>query len=429
MRQEDAAAIADTFLAHHLGQNPTFGGEPCLWQRTEVVLDHEPVWVAVYRPLSLDGRPLLIDGGDLRVVVDPLSRRAMLADGYGSRWRGGAAGEELKGAPRPSFRDREKQRQQALKAGLFSAAACRPGRYNGRLYDFCLADECAAENLHPALRAEALRSFGAARIQWHGGRGGLPSNHLCDSQIACVNALWPLARDPALLAAVFGRFLPELAEPLPFAGEPPLDDGAPPLVAFEWLGARNYLGERGWGTRGANGTSPDFALRFRRRDGRVQLVLGEWKYTERYGARLPAPERLNPRRLAAYRAAFARWRERQPGLPPYEAFFVEPFYQLLRLTLLAQELERAGEQGAQVVSVAHVAPRANRELVSAQTSPALAGYGAGLGAVWSALAPPGRFTPIASEDLLEAAADAAPAPLRAWADDLLRRYGWWRTAG
>lgn len=324
----------------------------------------------------------------------------------------------------PSFRDREKQRQRTLKAALFSTAACRPGHYRGHEYDFCLADECAAENLHPALRADALRYFRDARIQWHGGVDGRPSTHLCDSQIACVNTLWPLTRDPALLAAVFGRFLPELAEPLALAGEQPLADGSAPLIAFEWLGSRNHLGERGWGTRGANSTSPDFALRFRRRDGRVQLVLGEWKYTERYSARPPAPERLNPRRLATYRAAFARWRERQPDLPPYEAFFVEPFYQLLRLTLLAQAMERAGEQGALIVSVAHVAPRANRELATGLTSPGLGDYGASVGAIWSALAPPGRFTPIASEELLGAIADAAPAPLRAWADDLLRRYGW-----
>ena len=32
-----------------------------------------------------------------------------------------------------TFRDSEKQRYQALKGHLFSAAACRPGAYNQRL--------------------------------------------------------------------------------------------------------------------------------------------------------------------------------------------------------------------------------------------------------------------------------------------------------
>jgi hypothetical protein len=46
-----------------------------------------------------------------------------------------------------TFRDSEKQRYQMLKGYLFSAAACRPGAYNQRPREFCLADECAAESL------------------------------------------------------------------------------------------------------------------------------------------------------------------------------------------------------------------------------------------------------------------------------------------
>ena len=61
-------------------------------------------------------------------------------------------------------------------------------------------------------------------------------------------------------------------------------------VAFEWIGERNYLGELRRGEvapddgriRGANFTSLDFCVRFRRSDGRIQLVAGEWKYTEYY---------------------------------------------------------------------------------------------------------------------------------------------------
>ena len=333
----------------------------------------------------------------------------------------------------PTFRDSEKQRYRTLKPHLFSPAACRPGTYAGRPRDFCLADEHAAENLHGSLREEALRFFRERRIQWHKPSGpGLPSNHLCSSQVACVNALWPLARDPELLARVFGPLLPDLAEPLPFAAEQPLPDGALPFVAFEWIGTRGYLGESGARSRGANVTSADFAFRFRRRDGRVQLVLGEWKYTESYSKRLPPPERLNPTQLATYREPFARWRERQPGLPAYEAFFVEPFYQLMRLTLLAQEMERAaalgaGELDAEVVSVVQVVPRANRAFATGITSPELVRYGCCVAAVWDALAPAGRFAPVAAEGLLTLIEEVAPADKAAWAANLLRRYGWWRS--
>jgi hypothetical protein len=332
----------------------------------------------------------------------------------------------------PTFRDSEKQRYRALKPRLFSEAACRPGTYAGRPRDFCLADAHAAENLHESLRDESLRYFRERRIQWHKQSApGLPSNHLCSSQVACVNALWPLARDPELLARVFGPLLPELDEPLPFDADRPLPDGTAPFLAFEWIGTRGYLGERGGRSRGANATSADFAFRFRRRDDRVQLVLGEWKYTESYARRLPPPTQLNPAQLATYRGPFARWRERQPGLPAYEAFFVEPFYQLMRLTLLALEMERAaaegaGELGAEVVSVVEVVPRANREFATAITSPELARYGCCVAGIWDALAPAGRFTPVAAEGLLMLIEEAAPADKAAWAADLLLRYGWWR---
>lgn len=43
-----------------------------------------------------------------------------------------------------------------------------------------------------------------------------------------------------------------------------------------------HIGKRGARTRGANYTSADFAFRFRRNDDQIQLVLGEWKYTEEY---------------------------------------------------------------------------------------------------------------------------------------------------
>lgn len=331
----------------------------------------------------------------------------------------------------PTFRDTEKQRYIALKAQLFSPVASMPGSYKGLLRDFCLADACAAENLHPALREQAIAYFRDRRIHWHDGIADQPSNHLCCSQSACVNTLWPLTGEPELLAHVFRPFLPELAEPLPFNQDQPLPDGSTPFLAFEWIGTRNYLDEKSWGTRGANATSADFAFRFRRYDGRIQLVLGEWKYTEAYSARLAAAADLNITRLNAYRAAFTRWQARQPELPAYESFFAEPFYQLMRLTLLAQEMEQARESGdgeleADIVSMIHIAPQANRQFAASLTSPDLTRYGRSVSAIWAALAPPERFMSITTESLLTVIEQVAPEKHRQWANDLLRRYGWWR---
>ncbi len=326
----------------------------------------------------------------------------------------------------PTFRDTEKQRYAQLKADLVSPDAAGPGMYKGQPRAFCLPQEHAGENLHPLVRDDAIRYFADHHIRWHDGIGEAPSNHLCSSQVACVNTLWLLTRDPDLLARVFRPFLPEIEDVVPFYADGQLADGAAPYLAFEWIGTQNYLGERSWGTRGANATSADFAFRFRRTDGRTQLVLGEWKYTESYSKQISSPEALNATRLSTYQEAFALWEAQQPDLPPYEAFFVEPFYQLLRLTLLAQAMERAGEMDADIVSVVHVAPRANQDFSGSLTSPELRRYGSTVSEIWSALAPRDRFVPIATELLLTTIEQVAPDSVQSWSRYLLQRYGWWR---
>jgi len=337
----------------------------------------------------------------------------------------------------PGFFDQEKVRQVALKPAFFSPAACEHGVYDavrtpGTRYPFCLHEHHAAENLLPALRDDAISYATSRGIPWHGGHGGQPSNHLCSSQVACVNTLFPLVRDASTLAAVFRPFLPQLSVIAPFTEDKPLPaytatDPAPsPALAFEWIGAQNYLGERSWGTRGAAATSADFAFRFRRYDGRIELVLGEWKYTVQYTTHLAPPEQLNTTRLATYRDAYARWKAVQPDLPPYEVFFSDPFYQLMRLTLLAQAMEADGKLGADIVSVVHVAPTANRGFGASITSPTLKPYGRTVSAIWAQIAPAGRFVAVSAESLLTVIELAAPPPLHPWRDDLLRRYGWWR---
>ena len=64
----------------------------------------------------------------------------------------------------------------------------------------------------------------------------------------------------------------------------PVEDAL--CVSFEWIGNKNYLGERvlgeGTRTRGANFTSADAVVMFENLQGQRQVVLVEWKYTESY---------------------------------------------------------------------------------------------------------------------------------------------------
>lgn len=332
----------------------------------------------------------------------------------------------------PTFRDNEKVRYAATKATLFSSDACADGSYNDLPRSFCLADSHAPENLYTGHRNAAIQYFRARGIHWHGGVGHNPSNHLCCSQSACVNALWPLTSGAALLAAAFRPYLPQIAEVLPFTADRRLPSKARPFLAFEWIGTRNYLGEKGARSRGANATSADFAFRFRRDDGRIQLVLGEWKYTEEYRSATASPEQTLMTQRGIYGLHYAAWRAECPNLPPYEELFVEPFYQLMRLTLLARAMEadrRAGgpgEMGADLVTVLHVVPRANMEFAASLHGTQLPSLGDTPSTIWKAVAGE-RFVAVASEDLLAALRAHAPEHLHPWGEYLRQRYRWEET--
>jgi hypothetical protein len=182
-----------------------------------------------------------------------------------------------------------------------------------------------------------------------------------DSQIQCVNALAPFVNRPEDLRQLFGSVLP-IAEVLPF-GAPTSEFDRVDHVVFEWVGLANHLGE--WSeptpTRGAYMTSVDAALRYRAHDGRTEIALIEWKYTERYpsGVLSGGDARMQVRHNR-YGAAI-----RDPNGPirsdavPFEALFFEPIYQQMRQQLLAWRMEQVRELGADVVRVVLVAPRGN----------------------------------------------------------------------
>lgn len=173
-------------------------------------------------------------------------------------------------------------------------------------------------------------------------------------------------------------------------------------VAFEWIGLPNYLRERLYGRvasdasrgRGKGFTSADFAFRFRRTDGRIQVTLGEWKYTEfyengkslRYGKKRAHGARTG-RTSVCGRALESRGCQIRLGSSLSLAdLMYDPFDQILRDQSLASAMEQAREMEADIVSYLHVAPKANRELVNRITAPALRGRGDEIHEVWRTLA-------------------------------------------
>lgn len=327
-----------------------------------------------------------------------------------------------------TFRDREKERYKELKTKLFSHEAQGDGNYRGRPRCFCLADDHSEENLYIGIRKSAIEYFRARNITWHAGLKGrrLPSNHLCCSQSCCVNFLYPMTSRPTVVAAVLGRFYPNLVKPLPITKDCWLPDGSLPYMAFEWIGVHDYLGETkrkgSERTRGANFTSADFIFRFRRRDGGIQIVLGEWKYTEEYRGTDKGIEL----RKQNYHCAFGKGVFKQRGEDLYDALFFDPFYQLMRLQLLAQEMEFGREMEADAVSVLYICPEANREFRDRVTSPHLKEMFPNKGTldIWKELVPEDKFMSISVEALLDAVIQRVGADDREWVDYLKTRYGW-----
>jgi hypothetical protein len=259
---------------------------------------------------------------------------------------------------------------QRLAQGDHIAAVCPEPGYKGSAYR--LAPHLRELNLAPSIREEASAYFAENQITWH-----IHASHGLSSQVCCLNFLMPLATRTDALSRVIGCALgidpPQMLEVERGPG------GEPWFVGFEWIGERDYLNEGGASssrTRGANATSSDAIVRFRHA-GRIETLLIEWKYTETYSAPIPNKVREGAARMPNEVRA-DRYRELifAPNGPirddlglKLEDYFWEPFYQLLRQQMLASQMEKARESGAERVRVLHISPAGNRRLHAVTSKP------------------------------------------------------------
>ena len=316
------------------------------------------------------------------------------------------------------------QTQFKISSPYFSDTARSEGIYNGKPRPFCLPIESAEQNLVPEIRESALSHFAEHSIKWHNGQNGKPSNHLCSSQVCCVNFLFPFADRPNELAQVFRLVYPEIEKMLP------VENGH--YVSFEWIGQENYLGERvprsGQRTRGANCTSADSIVMFERKDKKRQVVLIEWKYTESYGGNFLKIANSGTDRTEIYRHLFekADCPINKDILPSFDSLFYEPFYQFMRQQFLANEMEKAHEMGADVVSVLHIAPAHNNDFRKV-TSPELEKLGESATSIWKKLVKnEGRFISVSIEKLFGNLSEAQLPEMKSWVEYVHARYQWVR---
>jgi hypothetical protein len=322
------------------------------------------------------------------------------------------------------FLESEKPFQAEFKAKTtyISENARADGIYKSKPRSFCLPLDHAEENLFPEIRKTAIDHFSKHHIKWHDGQKGNPSNHLCDSQVCCVNFLFPLADKPIALAIVMRSVFPNIERMLP------VESGK--YVSFEWIGAKNYLGERisknGARTRGANFTSADAIVLFERRDKKKQVVLIEWKYTESYGGNFIKIASSGTDRSEIYKPLFEKpdCPINKQQLPGFDTLFYEPFYQFMRQQLLAHEMEKAHELEADVVSVLHIAPAHNIDFRKI-TSPDLQHLGESATGTWKKLVKEeSRFISVSTESLFSCLFEVQIPEIDSWKKYISSRYRW-----
>jgi hypothetical protein len=170
------------------------------------------------------------------------------------------------------------------------------------------------------------------------------------SSACCINVLGSLSQCPEELKSYLNQFDLNIETVLPFpsglnlAGEMYDDSG---YVIFEWIGpGESAINEIG-GSRGKERTSID-AFVLAKIGGKVTQILIEWKFTETY-LKPEYFQRFNGikgnERLRRYSSVLAELRK-QKAFPlnmdlednwGITDLSYEPFYQLLRMQLLAQK--------------------------------------------------------------------------------------------
>jgi hypothetical protein len=263
-----------------------------------------------------------------------------------------------------SFLERERRRLTAKRDLLFKDPGL--GLFSGKPREFVLNE--AAANLWEGIRADALHYFACNEIQWWKGEQEGPTGHMLSSQVACVNHLHLLRQRGDVATAVLRAIDPAVVE------AEIVDDG---YVEFEFIGKEQYLKEKSF-SRGANCTSLDAFMIGRTADGVRRAFLIEWKYTEAYRHE----DKYVPERAQVYDHLITA--EDSPFRPiEPRAFYYEPFYQMMRQTLLGCQLIKHNDHGCASYRHVHVVPEENTEFHQTVTAPLL--KGASVSEAWRAV--------------------------------------------
>ncbi|WP_294531872.1 hypothetical protein [uncultured Rhodoblastus sp.] len=264
------------------------------------------------------------------------------------------------------YYERERNRMISARDRIFKDPGL--GVFSGKQREFVLSDP--AGNLWPGIHDDAIDYFSRNQISWWRGEANEPTAHMLSSQVACVNHLYAIRQRQDLATAILQAVDPEIVE------AEIVDDG---YVEFEFIGKNSYLHESPF-SRGKYCTSIDAFMIGRTKDGERRAFLIEWKYTESY----QREDKYIPVRAERYDHLI-----KKEGSPFVEidtkVLYYEPFYQLMRQTLLGWQLAVNHDYGCSSYRHVHVVPEENVEFHRNVTSPDLKLKGATVSEAWTAV--------------------------------------------
>jgi hypothetical protein len=241
-----------------------------------------------------------------------------------------------------NYRETERKRVIALlkNTNLFNSAESRRIiTYKGKEYpkEEILLD--GIHNIYKPIQDEVLLYFLKNNIDfWHTPKAKEPSNrptgHILSSQVCCINHLFPIRHDKENVLKIAQTVCAEFIDVLPIT----TDKFSPGYILFEAVSDVDHLNE-GTPTRGSNCTSVDALIYAVHQDGRKYLIPIEWKYTENYDDKDKSTGESGKTRLERYSELITESKFlKTPIKLKGSIYFYEPFYQLMRQTLWAEQM-------------------------------------------------------------------------------------------
>lgn len=234
-------------------------------------------------------------------------------------------------------------------------------------------------NLFGEISKKSLLSyFKDNKISWWGGKK--PTAHILSSQIACLNHLFAIRTDKAAVLSIAQTVCADLVDVSEVEND---TKNTKSFISFEVTSNIDYLNECANGqnpTRGSNCTSIDALMVAKHKNGKNILIPIEWKYTESYASTDKSIEdgkgngkgsqKSGKVRLERYSELITKSNQLKMKFEDYKStvYFIEPFYQLMRQTLWAEQMTDAKNRINESIQTddyihVHVIPNKNHDLL------------------------------------------------------------------